>query len=133
MFFHLCSDPRRGEWIDWMKDWKPRRLIKAFRHAIHCEGCKPFRTLMFFSGFCFYRTAIFPKKIIYFPRNNLGLPMIFFITTKKVFRDFPVTPSYLLYISELCVTARLFSCHIAVTRQCMRDRSVTERKYSCHT
>ena len=51
-------------------------------------------------------------------RINFGLPMIFFITTKqkKVFRVFPVTPSYLLYISKLCVTGRLLSCHIAVTR-----------------
>ena len=50
-------------------------------------------------------------------RINFGLPMIFFITTKqkKVFRVFPVTPSYLLYISKLCVTGRLLSCHIAVT------------------
>ena len=52
---------------------------------------------------------------------------------QKSFSVFPITLSYLLCISALCVTVRLFSCHIAVTRQCMRDRSVTERKCSCHT
>ena len=28
MFFHLCSNPRRGKWIGWMKDWKPKRLTR---------------------------------------------------------------------------------------------------------
>ena len=52
---------------------------------------------------------------------------------KKSFSVFPITLSYLLCISALCVTVRLFSCHIAVTRQCMRDRCVTEGTCSCHT
>ena len=52
---------------------------------------------------------------------------------KKSFSVFPITLSYLLCISALCVTVRLFSCHIAVTRQCMRDRCVTEDTCSCHT
>ena len=38
---------------------------------------------------------------------------------------FPVTPSYLLNVSELSVTGRSFYCHIAVTKHCMCDRSVT--------
>ena len=52
--------------------------------------------------------------------------------TKKVFRVFPVTPSYLLWISKLCVTGKLFSCHITVTRLCMCDRSVTGKICFCH-
>ena len=80
MFFHLCSNPRRGEWIGWMKDWKPQRLTRISYKQYIMKAASLLEHKGVFQVFVFYRTPIFSS----FPCSILisASPLLCVLKTK---------------------------------------------------
>ena len=74
MFFHLCSNPRRGEWIDWMKDRKPKRLtrISYKQYIMKAESLlehKCFFLVFVFTGQQYFKLLILTKCFVLWLTN----------------------------------------------------------------